>query len=82
MDVICINQQDNRERADQIHIMGLIYQMASRVYVWLGIEADGSNDTMDLIEVYLGYETRGLNLFHAPKWIRYWRAFTYLIRRP
>lgn len=81
VDAISINQHDNAERADQVRMMGLIYQRASRVCVWLGAEADCSNDAMDLIGVYPTYKTRGLDLFHDPKWTKHWRAFTYLIRR-
>ncbi|KAF2108152.1 heterokaryon incompatibility protein-domain-containing protein [Lophiotrema nucula] len=36
MDAVCINQQDDRDKEQQIPLMGDIYAGASTVYVWLG----------------------------------------------
>jgi hypothetical protein len=36
IDAVCINQQNLAERADQVKKMKNIYQMASKVTVWLG----------------------------------------------
>jgi hypothetical protein len=35
-DALCINQQDDKERASQVRLMGLIYWKAQRVHIWLG----------------------------------------------
>jgi hypothetical protein len=35
-DALCINQQDDKERASQVKLMGLIYWKAQRVHIWLG----------------------------------------------
>ena len=51
VDAICIDQRDdrednpqkNREKNDQVRLMGEIYRRARRVLVWLG-EAEGDND--------------------------------------
>ena len=42
-DAICINQDDDVERAEQVRYMGEIYENAERVIVWLG-EADQHSD--------------------------------------
>jgi hypothetical protein len=36
IDAICINQQDNMEKAKQVMLMGDIYRQAQEVIVWLG----------------------------------------------
>jgi hypothetical protein len=36
VDALCINQEDNIERSQQVSMMGSIYQNASRTIVWLG----------------------------------------------
>jgi hypothetical protein len=37
-DAICINQQDTDEKANQVQLMGQIYETAMGVIVWLGPE--------------------------------------------
>ena len=49
VDAICINQQDVDERSQQVRLMRYIYQLAVRVRVWLGEEADDSQLGMALI---------------------------------
>lgn len=36
IDAICINQNDNKEKACQVQLMEEIYQQAENVHVWLG----------------------------------------------
>ncbi|KAH7389729.1 heterokaryon incompatibility protein-domain-containing protein [Phaeosphaeria sp. MPI-PUGE-AT-0046c] len=36
IDAICINQYDDAEKAEQVTAMSLIYQLATKVHVWLG----------------------------------------------
>lgn len=40
VDAVCINQEDNDEKAQQIQIMRDIYRFASTTYIWLG-KGDG-----------------------------------------
>lgn len=47
VDSICINQQDNAEKASQIPLMQEIYSMAGSVYIWLGPGDDGSDRAME-----------------------------------
>jgi hypothetical protein len=35
-DALCINQEDIKERAEQVKLMGLVYWKARRVRIWLG----------------------------------------------
>ncbi|KAJ1326299.1 HET domain-containing protein [Microdochium nivale] len=41
VDALCINQQDDHEKAKQVPFMAQIYRTASRVLVWLGDYEDG-----------------------------------------
>ncbi|EHK48775.1 hypothetical protein TRIATDRAFT_180369, partial [Trichoderma atroviride IMI 206040] len=36
VDALCINQSDNKEKTQQVRIMGEIYTRAQRVLIWLG----------------------------------------------
>ncbi|KAI0889556.1 heterokaryon incompatibility protein-domain-containing protein [Annulohypoxylon maeteangense] len=40
IDALCINQQDNRERNQQVQLMGNIYKRAQMVWAWLGPARD------------------------------------------
>ncbi|EEU39600.1 uncharacterized protein NECHADRAFT_23734, partial [Fusarium vanettenii 77-13-4] len=46
IDQICINQNDNTEKAHQVQLMSKIYSQARLVVGWLGHEADESNLAM------------------------------------
>ncbi|KAI1042972.1 hypothetical protein LB505_009769 [Fusarium chuoi] len=47
VDAICINQEDNSEKEQQIVLMGSIYTLAETVYVWLGV---GNTETDQAVE--------------------------------
>jgi hypothetical protein len=49
IDAVCINQSDDEEKLDQIPLMEHIYSTATRVIVWLGEEADQSDQALELI---------------------------------
>ena len=54
IDAICINQNDDIERGEQVQLMRKIYAQAEQVLVWLG-EASGSSDiAMEFLEVGKG----------------------------
>ncbi|KAL6890790.1 heterokaryon incompatibility domain-containing protein [Trichoderma evansii] len=40
IDALCINQNDNKEKTQQVRIMGEIYTRARRVLIWLGNRED------------------------------------------
>ncbi|KAH9206220.1 heterokaryon incompatibility, partial [Leptodontidium sp. 2 PMI_412] len=46
IDALCINQENDAEKSEQVRYMYAIYRAATRVIVWLGIEADDSDFTM------------------------------------
>jgi hypothetical protein len=43
VDALCINQNDEAEKSQQVHLMGRIYQAAEYVIAWLGDETWGSH---------------------------------------
>jgi hypothetical protein len=49
-DAICLNQDDDDEKAQQVPRMKLIYQRAKGVAIWLGKEADGSSVVIDMFK--------------------------------
>ncbi|THV52909.1 hypothetical protein BGAL_0065g00380 [Botrytis galanthina] len=51
VDSICINQEDNTEKGQQIQLMAEIYGQANRVVVYLGDEANDSNQALESIRV-------------------------------
>lgn len=50
IDAICINQNDNMEKLDQIKIMRDIYQRAWRTIVWLGASSPAIDYAITLLE--------------------------------
>ncbi|KAA8571228.1 hypothetical protein EYC84_000561 [Monilinia fructicola] len=50
VDALCINQNDLDERAAQVALMRRVYSDATTVLIWLGPEADGSEDAMRSVE--------------------------------
>jgi hypothetical protein len=51
VDAVCINQEDKKERAQQVQFMAKIYNQANRVVVWLGEAADYSDLALEEIRV-------------------------------
>ncbi|OHF03172.1 hypothetical protein CORC01_01556 [Colletotrichum orchidophilum] len=80
VDRICINQEDNKEKQDQVAIMGQIYSTAANVAIWLGpADEDGKTDrAMDFISFVLQDETG--EKFKA-KYATNWSELLYLMRR-
>ena len=54
IDALCINQQDDEEKSRQVLQMTSVYKQASKVIIWLGHRADGSDWAMDGITRYGG----------------------------
>lgn len=51
VDAICINQNDDDEKASQIPLMRDIYGYAYRVLVWLGDVADNNDEAFETIRL-------------------------------
>lgn len=49
IDAVCIDQQNDEEKNRQIPLMGEVYSLAQRVYVWLGSGTEESDLAMDWI---------------------------------
>ncbi|KAM5382967.1 hypothetical protein ACJA88_003500 [Fusarium oxysporum] len=61
IDQICINQADNKEKGQQVAMMGSIYSSATQVLVWLGPAQDGSEELMEAWQV-IGQKARDFGL--------------------
>lgn len=57
VDAICINQEDEDEKGQQVQFMAKIYAKASRVIVWLGKEAAESNQALEEIRNAAGNQS-------------------------
>ena len=49
IDAICINQNDNNEKAHQVSMMGDIYSLAEKTYIWLGEGSTSTDRVMKLL---------------------------------
>lgn len=50
IDQICINQEDEKEKAVQVPLMDRIYTQSFNTVIWLGPEGDGSQAAMQLLD--------------------------------
>jgi hypothetical protein len=50
IDAICINQADDQEKNQQVTMMANIYAHASKVYAYLGEEADHSHEALNILK--------------------------------
>ncbi len=57
IDAICINQRDEGEKGHQVQSMAKIYAKASRVMVWLGEAALGSDQALETIRTAAAEES-------------------------
>jgi hypothetical protein len=48
-DALCINQDDPKEKAHQVSLMGAIYSSSIQTIIWLGLASDNSGMGMDLV---------------------------------
>jgi hypothetical protein len=55
MDQICINQDDNDEKSNQVLLMSKIYEKASATIVWLGKEDGTEGDVQGLARIIDNY---------------------------
>ncbi|KAF2973012.1 hypothetical protein GQX73_g495 [Xylaria multiplex] len=58
IDAICIDQENNSEKSDQVAMMGQIYQRASRVFSCVGQHADDSKILMRTMFKHRGLLTK------------------------
>ncbi|TVY32068.1 Heterokaryon incompatibility protein 6,OR allele [Lachnellula subtilissima] len=75
VDSICINQDDDEEKASQIPLMGDIYTFADSTYVWLGKANTHSDTVIEYLKVagfQPYFQEDGDNRYKIPQgvWIR------------
>lgn len=77
IDAICINQDDPKEKSEQVRLMGGIYGNAATVAVWLGSESEDG-------KIALPFLTELLNLRHfdelVEREVEKWKAVDELLR--
>ncbi|PQE31169.1 heterokaryon incompatibility protein [Rutstroemia sp. NJR-2017a WRK4] len=69
VDAVCIDQQNNMEKSEQVQLMREIYQRAMHVTVWLGPADDTSDRVMDYLNI-LGEEALLCNMSGLSQQIR------------
>jgi hypothetical protein len=62
IDAICINQGNQEEKEDQIQFMARIYSEAECVVVWLGEDADDSNQALG--DICTAAEEESMDVMH------------------
>ncbi|RDW57321.1 hypothetical protein BP5796_12771 [Coleophoma crateriformis] len=77
VDAICINQNDNEERAQQVQLMVKIYSKAHRVIVWLGKETVNTTEALEDIQFAASDEFTELSKIKINK-----QAIFALLQRP
>jgi hypothetical protein len=58
IDALCINQEKDAEKSEQVQYMYMIYRAATRVIVWLGIEADDSDFVIQAMAFFESQKNR------------------------
>ena len=92
VDQICINQDDNDEKATQVGLMSQIYSKAQRAIVWLGVDSHESALAMEHVEgvaeLIKSYEfdedfarSSPVELGFPHEDEQVWPAFQYLLKR-
>ncbi|KAL8627254.1 hypothetical protein Q9189_007044 [Teloschistes chrysophthalmus] len=86
IDALCINQQDTKERENQVGLMKRIYNQAQQVIVWLGEQSDNSDFAFDLLEM-LAWQDDPVNwlfrhYFYDGQLVDHINALTLLYSRP
>ncbi|KAI8945012.1 heterokaryon incompatibility protein-domain-containing protein [Xylaria longipes] len=84
IDAICINQDDDSERNEQVRRMADIYKWAEHVVVWLGTPAAGSKHAMETLQ-HIGEQVEiTSDHFHLrapacaePNWFWFWAQLPY-----
>ncbi|PMD41283.1 HET-domain-containing protein, partial [Hyaloscypha variabilis F] len=82
IDAVCINQQDVRERNQQVARMDKIYGHASNVCIWLGEGDEDSKLALDFIKENLSNAWEFDSLIQDPKKAKHWGALISLMKRP
>ncbi|KAJ4386755.1 hypothetical protein N0V93_009653 [Gnomoniopsis smithogilvyi] len=86
IDYLCINQNDQAERASQVALMGRLYRLAFRTIVWLGEpspDTDGAMVTLGQIVSFQEQPTEeARDLLHTSITPAQWNALSQWMDRP
>ncbi|KAL0939212.1 uncharacterized protein CTRU02_205822 [Colletotrichum truncatum] len=83
VDAICINQEDNHEKAYQVRHMDQVYR-GRKLRIWLGDKSENSDEALDFIEEWRDIEAEQATVFFKESANRSsaWKALWDLICRP
>lgn len=85
VDAICINQQDDREKSEQVGLMDKTYSNAQMVSLWLGLspsqeEPNGDQGVTFEDEPFDWYDQLE-DVLNRPYWSRFWVIQEFLLAR-
>jgi hypothetical protein len=80
VDALCINQNDNKEKSEQIPLMSQIFSTANNVSVWLGPEEGDSGMAMRFVQRLMSDDFDQLVEDHRLS--REWASLSNLMKRP
>ena len=72
VDSLCIDQHNNLEKAQQVRMMGEVYESAEDTFVWLGEQSEDSDKAMAFLH-YLGKE-----FWYESRWSPTGQRFSWL----
>lgn len=78
VDALCINQDDAKEKAHQVGMMGSIYSNATCTYIWLGPSSEASDLAMDFVVSAGPDDFERSQMVSKPN---HWKALHALLRR-
>lgn len=78
VDAICINQEDSKEKGQQVKIMGTIYSKAVRTWIWLGESSQNSDLGMKLVH---SIRSENFSASRLKQDAKSWEALFHLVRR-
>jgi len=85
-DAMCINQNDNEERSQQVMLMQTIFNNAIGVHAWLGVTSSDSDQAMDFVK---DWSRKASSEAPTPKFLEWvsrpnqpWAALAALVERP
>ncbi|KAI4941953.1 hypothetical protein J4E91_010503 [Alternaria rosae] len=82
IDSICINQDDGKEKPDQIRLLNSVYSRAACVISWLGPNANCSNAALAYVQGVARNEEASLNeLLNRRYWTRLWMVQEVVLAR-
>ncbi|KAG6364316.1 hypothetical protein INS49_005916 [Diaporthe citri] len=76
-DSICMNQEDNVEKAHQVTMMGRIYARSSRTLICLGLDPQSRQYSRDVVALVDGVNNMMDRTFASPEFSWDWESFPF-----